>query len=118
VADPDLGPVVGVGMGGRQAGLAGDVAFALVPVTDVEVDSILLSSAGVRAWLEGARGAAPLDRPALREVVLRFALLLEHVPEIAEVDLNPVRVMTTGATVLDARVRIAPRPEPRRAKTW
>jgi acyl-CoA synthetase (NDP forming) len=118
VADPDLGPVVGVGMGGRQAGLAGDVAFALVPLTDVEVDGLLDASPGVRAWLEGMRGAAPLDRPALREVVLRFALLLEHVPEVAEVDLNPVRVMAGGATVLDARVRVAPRPEPRRAKTW
>jgi acyl-CoA synthetase (NDP forming) len=118
VADPDLGPVVGVGMGGRQAGLAGDVAFALVPLTDVEVDELLDTSAGVRAWLEGTRGAAPLDRPALREVVLRFALLLENVPEIVEVDLNPVRVMASGATVLDARLRIAPRPEPRRAKTW
>ncbi|MEA2380844.1 MAG: hypothetical protein QOH72_815 [Solirubrobacteraceae bacterium] len=118
VADPDLGPVVGVGMGGRQAGLAGDVAFALVPLTDVEVDELLDSSSGVRTWLEGTRGAAPLDRPALREVVLRFALLLEHVPEIAEVDLNPVRVMASGATVLDLRVRVAPRPEPRRAKTW
>jgi acyl-CoA synthetase (NDP forming) len=105
-------------MGGRQAGLAGDVAFALAPLTDVEVDELLLSSAGVRAWLEGLRGAAPLDRPALRHIVLRFALLLEAVPEIAEVDLNPVRVMADGAAVLDARVRVAPRPEPRRAKTW
>jgi acyl-CoA synthetase (NDP forming)/RimJ/RimL family protein N-acetyltransferase len=118
VADPDLGPAVGVGMGGRQAGLAGDVAFALAPLTDVEVDELLDTSPGVRAWLEGTRGAAVLDRPALREVVLRFALLLEHVPEVAEVDLNPVRVMATGATVLDARLRVAPRPEPRRAKTW
>jgi acetate---CoA ligase (ADP-forming) len=118
VADPDLGPVVGVGMGGRQAGLAGDVAFALVPLTDVEVDGLLETSPGVRAWLEGTRGAAALDRRALREVVLRFALLLEHVPEIADVDLNPVRVMASGATVLDARLRVAPRPEPRRAKTW
>jgi acyl-CoA synthetase (NDP forming) len=118
VADPDLGPAVGVGMGGRQAGLAGDVAFALAPLTDVEVDELLDTSPGVRAWLEGARGAAVLDRPALREVVLRFALLLEHVPEVVEVDLNPVRVMASGATVLDARLRVAPRPEPRRAKTW
>jgi acyl-CoA synthetase (NDP forming)/RimJ/RimL family protein N-acetyltransferase len=118
VADPDLGPVVGVGMGGRQAGLAGDVAFALVPLTDVEVDGLFEASPGVRAWLDGTRGAAPLDRRALRELVLRFALLLEHVPELAEVDLNPVRVMATGATVLDARLRVAPRPEPRRAKTW
>jgi acyl-CoA synthetase (NDP forming) len=105
-------------MGGRQAGLAGDVAFALVPLTDVEVDELLVSSAGVRAWLEGERGASPLDRPALRDLVLRFALLLEHVPEIAEVDLNPVRVMAPGAVVLDARMRLAPRPEPRRPKTW
>jgi acyl-CoA synthetase (NDP forming)/RimJ/RimL family protein N-acetyltransferase len=118
VADPDLGPVVGVGMGGRQAGLAGDVAFALVPLTDVEVDGLFETSPGVRAWLEGTRGATVLDRPALREIVLRFALMLEHVPEIAEVDLNPVRVMASGATVLDARLRVAPRPEPRRAKTW
>ena len=98
VADPDLGPVVGVGMGGRQAGLAGDVAFALVPLTDVEVDDVLATSPGVRAWLDGARGAAPLDRRALRDVVLRFARLLEHVPEIAEADLNPVRVTASGAT--------------------
>ena len=118
VADPDLGPVVGVGMGGRQAGLAGDVAFALVPLTDVEVDDVLGASPGVRAWLDGARGAAPLDRPALRDIVLRFSRLLEHVPEVAEADLNAVRVTASGAHVLDARVRIAPRPEPRRAKTW
>ena len=118
VADPDLGPVVGVGMGGRQAGLAGDVAFALVPLTDVEVDDMVRRRPDVRAWLDGARGAPPLDRPALSDLVLRFARLLEHVPEIAEADLNPVRVTAEGAHVLDARVRVAPRPEPRRAKTW
>ena len=105
-------------MGGRQAGLAGDVAFGLAPLNDVEVDGLLTRSAGVQAWLEGLRGAAPLDRRALRELVLRFALLLERAPELAEVDLNPVRVMPNGAVVLDARVRLAPRPEPRRAKTW
>ncbi|MEA2318284.1 MAG: hypothetical protein QOD44_2473, partial [Solirubrobacteraceae bacterium] len=101
-----------------QAGLAGDVAFGLVPLTDVEVDEMILASPGVQAWLEGIRGAAPLDRTGLRELVLRFSLLLEHVPEIAEVDLNPVRVQVSRCQVLDARVRIAPRPEPRRSKTW
>jgi acyl-CoA synthetase (NDP forming)/RimJ/RimL family protein N-acetyltransferase len=118
VAHADLGPVVGVGTGGRQAGLAGDVAFGLVPLNDVEVDGLLSASPGVRAWLEGIRGAAPLDRPALRDLVSRFALLLEAVPELAEADLNPVRVMSDGAVVLDARIRLAPRPQPRRAKTW
>ncbi len=104
VADPDLGPVVGVGMGGRQAGLAGDVAFALVPLTDVEVDDVLGASAGVRAWLDGARGAAPLDRPALRDMVLRFSRLLENVPEVAEADLNAVRV-TAGGVARARRAR-------------
>ena len=75
-------------------------------------------SPGVRAWLDGARGAAPLDRSALRDLVLRFSRLLENVPEVAEADLNAVRVTAGGVHVLDARVRIAPRPEPRRAKTW
>jgi acetate---CoA ligase (ADP-forming) len=118
VADPDLGPVAGIGMGGRQAGLAGDVAFGLVPLNDVDVDELMVASPGVDAWLEGTRGAAPLDRPALRDLVLRFSLLLEDVPEIAEVDLNPVRVHVSGCEVLDARIRLAPRPEPRRSKTW
>jgi acyl-CoA synthetase (NDP forming) len=118
VAHADLGPVVGVGTGGRQAGLAGDVAFGLVPLNDVEVDGLLSASPGVRAWLEGIRGAAPLDRPALRDLVSRFALLLEAVPELAEADLNPVRVMSDGAVVLDARIRLAPRPPPRRANKW
>jgi hypothetical protein len=51
-------------------------------------------------------------------MVLRFSRLLENVPEVAEADLNAVRVTPSGVHVLDARVRIAPRPEPRRAKTW
>ena len=118
VADPDLGPVVGVGMGGRQAGLAGDVAFALVPLTDVEVDDVLRSSPGVRAWLDGARGAAPLDRPALRDVVP--ALLASARARARGGRGGPQRRPRDGerGAVLDARVRIAPRPEPRRAKTW
>jgi hypothetical protein len=40
------------------------------------------------------------------------------VPEVAELDLNPVRVQAQGCAVLDARVRLAPRPQPQRPKTW
>src|SRR5919199_4258606 len=118
VAGVDLGPVIGVGMGGRQAGLAGDVAFRLPPLSDLDVDELLSASPGVQAWLAGLRGGPALDRRALRDLVLRLSLLLEQVPEIAELDLNPVRVQAQGCAVLDARVRLAPRPEPRRPKTW
>jgi ATP-grasp domain len=58
------------------------------------------------------------DRHALRERILRFALLLRQVPEIVEADLNPVRCTTTGCLVLDMRLRIEhPRPV-ERVKTW
>ena len=109
VADATLGPVVGVGMGGRQAGLAAGAAFRLVPLTDADVTDLIDSSPGVRAVAAGFRGAPPGDRPALEDLVCRFARLVADVPEVAEADLNPVRLKASGAGVLDARIRVAPR---------
>ena len=104
--DPDLGPVLAVGLGGRQAGLGRGVAFRLLPVTDVEADELIDSSEGVTAELDGFRGSAVLDREALRELIVRFALLLREVPELVEADLNPVWCITSGWVVLDMRLRI------------
>jgi len=59
-----------------------------------------------------------LDRKALRELILRFALLLQETPGIVEADLNPVRCTTHGCIVLDTRLRIEPRRPAERAKTW
>ena len=55
---------------------------------------------------------------ALRDLILRFALLLKEVPEVVEADLNPVRCTTNSSLVLDTRVRIEPRRPVTRAKTW
>ena len=117
-SDPDLGRVIAVGLGGRQAGLAETVAFRLPPATDVEADELIDSSQGVAIELDGFRGAAPLDRQALRELILRFALLLAEVPEVVEADLNPVRCTTDSSLVLDMRVRIERRHPLKRVKTW
>jgi acyl-CoA synthetase (NDP forming) len=68
--------------------------------------------------LDGFRGSAILDRAALRELILRFALLLREVPEVVETDLNPVRSMTRGCVVLDMRLRIEHRRPVERVKTW
>jgi acetate---CoA ligase (ADP-forming) len=117
-SDPDLGAVIAVGLGGRQAGLAETVAFRLPPATDIEADELIDSSGGVATQLDGFRGAPPLDREALRELILRFALLLGEVPELVEADLNPVRCTANGCVVLDTRLRIE-RPRPtERVKTW
>jgi len=116
--DPDLGTVIVVGLGGRQAGLSESIVCRRPPTTDVEADELIDACRGVATELEGFRGAPPLDRAALRELILRFALLLDGVPEVVEADLNTIRCTTDSSLVLDMRVRIAPRQPSRRVKTW
>jgi acetate---CoA ligase (ADP-forming) len=118
VNDPDLGSVIAVGLGGLQARLTETAAFRLPPATDTEADELIDSAKGVAAELSGLRGIARLDREALRELILRFALLLAQVPEVVEADLNPVRCMTSGCLVLDLRMRIEHRRPTDRVKTW
>jgi acyl-CoA synthetase (NDP forming)/GNAT superfamily N-acetyltransferase len=118
ISDPDLGPVLAVGFGGRRAGLDRTAVFRLLPVTDAEADELIDSAEGVATQLDGFRGSAVLDRQALRELMLRFALLLRELPEVVETDLNPVRCMTSGCVVLDMRLRIEHRRPVERVKTW
>src|SRR5450755_2017827 len=118
ISDPDLGPVLAVGFGGRRAGLSRTAVFRLLPVTDAEADELIDSAEGVANQLDGFRGSAVLDRQALRELMLRFASLLREVPEVVETDLNPVRCMTNGCIVLDMRLRIEHRYPVERIKTW
>jgi acyl-CoA synthetase (NDP forming)/RimJ/RimL family protein N-acetyltransferase len=118
VADPELGTVMAIGLGGRQAGLGRNLVFRVPPATDVEAAELIDASESVSTQLDGFRGSPPLDREALRELILRFALLLRAVPEIAEADLNPVRCMPQGCLTLDMRVRVEPRAAAERVKTW
>jgi acetyltransferase len=69
---------------------------------------------GVRGYalLNGYRGAPPADVPALEEAILRVSVLVGNHPEIAEMDLNPVKVLSVGkgCVAVDARIRIGIRP--------
>jgi hypothetical protein len=107
-----------IGLGGRQAGLARTVAFRVPPVTGVEADELIDASESVAARLQGFRGSPPVDREALRELILRFAQLLRDVPEAVEADLNPVRCLPKACVVLDLRVRVERRRPAPRVKTW
>ena len=118
VGDPDLGPVLAVGLGGHRAGLGRSAAFRVLPATDAEADELIDSADGVATELDGFRGSPLLDRAALRELILRFALLVREVPEVVEADLNPVRCMTSGCVVLDMRLRIERQRPVERVKTW
>ena len=118
VRDPDFGPVMAIGLSGRQAGLARTVAFRVLPVTVAEADELIDASESVATQLDGFRGSPPVDREALRELILRFARLLREVPEVAEADLNPVRCLPKGYVILDMRMRVERRRPAERVKTW
>jgi acetyl coenzyme A synthetase (ADP forming)-like protein len=107
--DPSFGSLVLFGMGGIQAELLRDTTLRFVPLTDRDA-SEMIRSLRSSPLLFGFRGAAPVDTAALEDVLLRIGFLAEHVPEIAELDCNPVVVSSTGATVVDAKVRVTPLP--------
>ncbi|MCD5314191.1 bifunctional acetate--CoA ligase family protein/GNAT family N-acetyltransferase [Kineosporia babensis] len=106
VEDPLFGPVVSFGLGGDAVGLLGDVAHRIPPLTDVDI-SDLVRSVKAAPKLFGHKGAAPVDVPALEDVLGRLAVLADELPEVAELELNPVVVAETGLAVLDAQIRVA-----------
>jgi acetyl coenzyme A synthetase (ADP forming)-like protein len=110
VSDPIFGPLIAFGLGGVTAEVIGDVSFRLNPLTDVDADELIAGSKAARL-LAGFRGSPPADVPALRDLLLRLSCLVEDVPEIAELDLNPVlvRPVGQGAIALDARILLTSR---------
>jgi acetyl coenzyme A synthetase (ADP forming)-like protein len=105
--DPTFGPLVVCGLGGVNVELTRDVAFRLAPVTDVDANE-MLDSLRSKPLLDGYRGAPPADRPALIDLIRRISALVEIVPELRELDLNPVKVSPPGqgCVVVDARMRV------------
>ncbi|MFH9349865.1 GNAT family N-acetyltransferase [Kitasatospora sp. NPDC017646] len=107
--DPAVGAILSFGLAGAPAELLGDMAHRLVPATDQDVAGLIRE---VRAapLLFGWRGAEAVDTAALEELLLRVSQLVDDVPEIASVDLEPVVVAPHGLAILGARVRVAPLP--------
>ncbi|MBD0692216.1 GNAT family N-acetyltransferase [Streptomyces sp. CBMA123] len=107
--DPAVGAILSFGLAGAPADLLGDVAHRLVPATDQDVAGLIRE---VRAapLLFGWRGAEAVDTDALEELLLRVSQLVDDVPEVASVDLEPVVVAPHGLAILGARVRVAPLP--------
>ena len=85
----------------------GDVKFRVAPLTDHDVDELIHGIRGL-PLLQGYRGHPPADIEALRELLLRVSRLAVEVPEIVELDLNPVMALSpgNGCRIVDARVRV------------
>jgi acyl-CoA synthetase (NDP forming)/GNAT superfamily N-acetyltransferase len=105
-----FGSVIMLGFGGNTGDLMGDRAYRLLPLTDLDADR-LISSLRCSPLLFGYQDRPRADVEALADVLLRVAGLVEDVPQVAELTLNPVVVSESDAVVCDARIRVAP-PEP------
>jgi len=117
VRDPVFGPLIAFGPGGVNAELIDDAHFALAPLTDVDVDELLSGGAAGRL-VRGYRGAPAADAHALADLLHRLATLAVEIPELAELDLNPVIAGPQGCVAVDARVLVRRAPGAGRAKTW
>ncbi len=105
--DPTFGPLMMFGLGGVQVELLRDVAFRVHPLTDRDAHDMVRSVRGFKL-LEGYRGAPPGDIAALEQLLLRVSQMIEEQPGIAEMDLNPIRVLAPGrgCLALDARIGV------------
>jgi acetyl coenzyme A synthetase (ADP forming)-like protein len=105
--DPLFGPLVAFGLGGVQVEVLRDVAFRIAPLTDRDAEDLINGIRG-SALLRGYRGRPAMDVEALRDVLLRVSAMSIGVPEIQELDLNPVIALPTGhgCRIVDARIKV------------
>jgi acetate---CoA ligase (ADP-forming) len=117
VQDPVFGPLVAFGPGGIFAELIGAAAFRIAPLTDVDADE-LVRDGKAGQLVAGYRGTPAADAGALVDLLHRLSLLAVQLPEVAELDLNPVIALQDGCVAVDARIRLAPRATRPALKSW
>ena len=115
--DPVFGPLVAFGPGGVLAELIGEAQFRLAPLTDRDAGELVRSGKAGRL-VAGFRATPPADEEALVDLLLRLSRLVEELPEVAELDLNPVLALPDRCFAVDARVRVADPGHAHRTKSW
>lgn len=105
--DPVFGPLIAFGLGGIHVEILGDVRFRITPLTDQDAQSMIRSIRGYRL-LTGYRGHAPADLQALENILQRVSRMVEEIPEITEMDFNPLVALPPGqgCRVLDVRIQV------------
>jgi len=110
-ADPVFGALVAFGLGGIHVEVLGDVTFRVAPLAAADAADAAEMVRAIRGYrlLQGYRGHPAADIAALEDLLLRLSRLVEDLPEVAELDLNPVfaRGDGHGCVIADARIRVA-----------
>ena len=114
--DPAFGKLVAFGLGGVMVEVLKDVTFRLAPTTASEASNMLDEIQGV-AVLDGVRGSEPVDRSAVAALIEKVSQLASDIPEITEIDLNPVIANGASLSAVDVRILLdfepqASRPRP------
>ncbi len=102
-ADPQFGPVLMFGSGGEFVEVYQDSALALPPL-NTTLARRLMERTKIHKALRGVRGRPAVDFEALEETLVHFSTLVLDVPEIREIDINPLLVSSKGVLALDARI--------------
>jgi len=105
VQEPVFGPLIVFGLGGVATDVLNDHAARLAPLTSTDADD-LIHSIRAAPLLLGHRGQPPADVVALRDTLLRVSRLADDLPQVAELDLNPVIARPDGVVAVDARIRV------------
>ncbi|MEM4730967.1 MAG: acetate--CoA ligase family protein [Sulfolobales archaeon] len=105
--DPVFGPVVMFGLGGIFVEVLKDVSLRITPITVYDAEE-MIREIRAASILEGYRGAPPRDKKAIIDLIIKVGRLMDEVPEVTDIDLNPVMVFPEGrgAKIADARILI------------
>ncbi len=106
VQEPVFGPLVVFGSG-AATGVSGDQVARLTPLTDVDAEE-MIHAVNAAPLLAGRRGTPLVDTAALADALLRVSRLADDLPEVSELDLDPVVTTQDGVYCVDVRVRISP----------
>ena len=104
--DPKFGPLLMFGLGGIYVEAYRDVSFRLAPIRELSADNMISQIRGSKI-LQGFRGQPPADTKTIAECIERLSQLSIELPDVLELDVNPLVAFTNGCRALDARIIIA-----------
>jgi len=104
--DPQYGPVIMFGLGGVFVEVIRDVVFRALPLTALDAQE-MVNDLRYQAMLDGARGAPPVGRQMIADLLVAVSDFAMAHPDIAEIDLNPIIARTDGYDIVDARMILA-----------